>query len=145
VGQDRVKLAHSFGQRCGARLENIGRFDFVDVAAARGFDRFPAGARPDFFFADSSPAPGTDDHIGIGANDFSGIEDAVLRVVLFAQVGKYGLAAGDFDQFFYPADAADQRVHPLFEVDAWAAGESFRGFCDAIEFAAQAFDQRAAV
>ena len=60
---------------------------------------------------------------GSRADNGGGIDDTILRFAAVAQFGEDGIAAGDFDQLFDPADAADQRVVPLLEVNTRAARE----------------------
>ncbi len=47
------------------------------------------------------------------------IDDALLRTLLAAKLGKGIDAAGDLDQLRDPADAADQRIVPFLEIDFW--------------------------
>ena len=96
----------------------------MEAIALDGGEGVPAGALADlievYFFA----APTGDDDVGGAAEDFFGGDDAVGGAGLVAQFGENIFAAGGFDEFANPADAADERIIPFFKVDAGALGAS---------------------
>ena len=125
-----MQLADAFGERGGAGLEDVGRFDFVDMVVADGGDFLPAGAGANEILVHFHSAPGGDDYVG-GLRDYGGrVDDAALRTLLETQVREDGLAAGNFYEFFDPADAGDERFFPFFEKYPGSAGQGFGGFRD---------------
>src|SRR6202040_4323804 len=44
-------------------------------------------------------------------------DNSVFGGLLFSQVGKHILATGDLDEFRDPANAADERIVPLLEIN----------------------------
>src|SRR5262249_23848076 len=63
-------------------------------------------------------APGADDDVGRGRDDFRGGGDAVLRALVGGAFGKNIEPAGSRDQFRDPADSTDHRLVPFFEIDS---------------------------
>ena len=60
-------------------------------------------------------------------SDYGWINDAALRLAAVRQLGEKDFATGDFYQLFNPANAADERIFPLFEKDSRAMREIERG------------------
>src|SRR5207247_3710178 len=58
-----------------------------------------------------------------------------------AERGKAAAATGDLDQLGDPADARDERVVPLLEVDARAVGPHRRVLADLVHFVTHVLDQ----
>src|SRR5207302_8350696 len=63
--------------------------------------------------------PGGKDLIGRGFAHDIWRNNPVLGGLLKAQFRQGVFAAGDLDQFGYPADAGDQRIVPFLEIDFW--------------------------
>src|SRR5262249_5397978 len=114
------------GQRRRPRLQDERRFDLAQEAVAHGGNVGETRPRRDLGGDEFLAAPGADDDVGLGGDQFLPRYDAVLGVLASGQRGKHIDAAGDFDEFGGPADAGDHRLIPFLEIDPWMAFERGR-------------------
>src|SRR5690606_7604923 len=113
----RVQGAYTLGERGRSRLQDDGRLDLVQFAAAHGGSVFESRARGHFLRAEFLSAPGSENDIGPARDDLGRIGvDAMLRQRLPCMLGEYVLAAGNLDQLRHPADAGDHRLVPFLEI-----------------------------
>jgi len=138
VREDGVQLADAFGERGRAGLKDVSGFDLVDVAVADGRDGVPAWPGADEILVDLHAAPGADDDFGIARDNRRWIDDAGLRGLLSTEFGEDWISSGDFDEFFDPANAADQGIFPFLEKDARPEAEAGGGGGDGVEAGTQA-------
>src|ERR1700730_16919785 len=113
-GEDCVEAV---GQGRRSRLQNQRRFDLDDAAIPYSRDRIPAGSLPDLARNDLLAAPRRDNDVGRRSNHVMWRDNSVFGGLLFSQFGKHILATGDLDEFRDPADAADERIIPLLEIN----------------------------
>lgn len=128
-----MKLPNAFRERGRARLQDVGRFDFLDVPSLHGADAIPTCP-----FHDGSPshglsAPRGDNRFRIPGHDLIGSHDTIACQFSKAQLGKDRLATCDFDEFVDPLNARNERVVPFLEEDARMAGKAGGGLANAIK------------
>ncbi len=103
-----------------AGLEDFAAGQFVDSGVTNGGDLVPIGTSTYIRKANGASAPGGEDDFGVVFANLPREDDAIGGGAAGAQVRKDVLAAGALDQFADPGDAGDERVVPLFEIDARA-------------------------
>jgi len=141
-----VDARDAVGQRGRARLQDVHRLDLVQLAVTHRSDAFPARPRADALGTKLLAAPGAEDDIGRATDDLGAVGDhASRRTGGAGALGKDILAARDRDQLAHPADAADHRLVPFFEIDARPPGEALAGLADSIEIALQPCNQTLAL
>src|SRR3984893_11209663 len=113
-GEDCVEAV---GQGRRSWLQDERRLDLDDAAIPYCRDRIPAGSLPDLARNDLLAAPRRDNDVGRRSNHVMWRDDTVFSGLLFSQFGKHILATGDLDEFRDPADAADERIVPLLEIN----------------------------
>ena len=104
-----------------AGLEDVGRFDFINLISFHGLDLFPAGPRADLLRLDFFPAPRGENHFGIPANDFFGRNPAFARDFSFLQFFKDIVSAEHPKELPHPPDPGNEGFVPLLEIDAETA------------------------
>lgn len=114
------------GEQSWAGLKDIRRIEGVQFAALDGGDFLEIRACADGIKIDPLSTPTGEDKVGIGGDDFVGREVA-FRGGSSPSGGKDVFTAAPFDEFTDPTDAADQRIGPFLEIDAWTwRGVSFQ-------------------
>ncbi len=103
--QDAVELPQPFGQRRRAWLQDVRRFDFVDLPLADGGHVVPPHPRRDSFLPHGLPAPGRDDDLRVAAYDFVRRDDAVPPEFRVSQLREDRGAPRDLDKLLDPPDA----------------------------------------
>src|SRR5688572_7175482 len=99
-----MQLVNAFGQRCRAGLQDIGRFDLVDVSVPDGRDLLPSLSARNLVDADSLAAPRGDDDVGSPIDHCFGGHDSVAAEPRVAKVGKNRIPTGNLDELLDPAD-----------------------------------------
>src|ERR1700730_7683300 len=88
-----------------------------DVVVPYRRDRIPAGSLPDLARNDLLAAPRGENDVGRRSDHVMWRDNSVFGGLLFSQFGKHILATGDLDEFRDPANAADERIVPLLEIN----------------------------
>src|ERR1700730_7592083 len=88
-----------------------------DAAIPYCRDRIPSGSLSDLVHNDLLAAPRRDNDVGRRSDHVMWRDNSVFGGLLFSQFGKHILATGDLDEFRDPADAADERIIPLLEIN----------------------------
>jgi len=128
-----VDLPDALGQGSWTRLQNVGRFDLVDVPVADRRDVAPSIALRDLVVAYRFTAPRGNDDVRTTTNHLVSADNALLPELGVAKLGEDRIAAGDLDEFFDPANSGDQRVVPFLEEDARPAGKLRGGGADRVD------------
>src|SRR5262245_48955090 len=114
----------------GPRCEDITALELVNLTELHGGDRLPARALGHGVAIYVPAAPRGQDDLRIAPHDLLGRNATPRRASLPAQLGEDVAAASDLDQLRHPADAGNQRIRPLLEIDPGPIGPHRRVLTD---------------
>ncbi len=124
----------TIGQCRWSRLQNDRGLDLVQLPIAHRRHRIPTGAGRHEIGPKALAAPGAQDDVRGAADDFAGIaQDAVLAERAQRALRKDIIAAGDTDQFAYPANSGNERLVPFLEIHAWPTRQQRRRLPHALD------------
>jgi hypothetical protein len=101
----------------GSRLQDQRRFDLDDAVVSNRRDRIPAGSLPNLVGNNLFAAPRGENDVGRSSDHILWQNNTVFGGLLLSQIGKHLLATGDLDELRDPANAADERIVPLLEIN----------------------------
>src|ERR1700726_978014 len=113
-GEDSVEAV---GQGRRSWLQDERRLDLDDAAIPYCRDRIPSGSLSDLVQNDLLAAPRGDNDVGRRSDHVMWRDNSVFGSLLISQFRKHILATGDLDEFRDPANAADERIVPLLEIN----------------------------
>src|SRR5262249_16867304 len=114
-----------------------------NLAALHRRHPLPTGSARDGVAIHRLATPRGQDELGIPADDFVGRHDALARARTVPQLDKDIAASGDLDELRDPADAGDERIVPLLEVDTRAMGPHARVLADLLHLVPDVLDEAA--
>src|SRR5262245_40082917 len=114
----------------GPRCENVAALELVNLTELHGRDRLPSRTLGNGLGVHRLAAPIGQDELRIAPHALFGRDDTRRGTSLPAQLGEDVAAASNFDQLRHPADAGDERIRPLLEIDSWAIGPHRRVLAD---------------
>src|ERR1700730_5505459 len=113
-GEDCVEAV---GQGRRSWLQDERRLNLDDAAIPYCRDRIPSGSLSDLARNDLLATPRGDNDVGRRSDHVMWRDNSVFGSLLFSQFGKHLLATSDLDEFRDPANATDERIVPLLEVN----------------------------
>ena len=102
-----LKLREAIGQSRGTRLQNQGRFDFVEILVSHSRDLPKASSRHDALRSELLSAPRADDQVRRLRDHLISRYNTVLGRGLMPTIGEDVDAAGDLNELRDPSNSGD--------------------------------------
>src|SRR4029453_2085371 len=137
-----MQLADACRQTRRTGLQDVSRFHFKNAVLSYGDHLVPPRPGANDGLLHFLTAPRREDHFWIAPGNFRGRDDTIACKTSVGQFREDRRAAGNLDELLDPSEAGNNRLAPLLEERAKAAGKSASRLANPIEVGCEVGGER---